>query len=497
MKTLLLFLAMLVSVFSVAQDGGMDTSFGNEGVVITDIDDSTDLGLAVVQQDDGKLVISGITSSDNGNSFLPYVVRYLPDGSLDNSFGDGGTLIGDFAEGYTHAMNVFIDELQNIIVAGIFIESQAYHYKVARYDANGFLDTSFGTNGLFTVPSGYESKMTMLSDDSFLFVKFKNNDEISVFHYLENGTLNLDFGVNGIATSAFTGGQFKLEGVKADANGNIFVLGRRDITLAADIILMQFQPDGYLNTSFGNNGMAIKTIDAMNPMNSSSAGFDFTDDGKIVIAGSSGACLNESHSIRQPFFLKYESDGLPDNSFGVNGTVLLPISNFEISQLLIQTNQKMMAVGHAQDCFEGSSYIIRRYYLDGNIDYSFSGGAPMELEYSTSIFQNDGKIVSIGSTPWYTGNEDIVVFRLNNNPLSVPQFEDQVVKVYPNPSKGIFTVEREFPLANNSYQITDVVGKIIANGELYNQQTQIDLSSFQSGMYFLKTGNEVIRLLRN
>ena len=497
MKTLLLFLVGIVSLQTIAQDGSMDTTFGDEGVVITDFDGNIDLGWAVVQQDDDKLIVAGTTSPDNGNSFYPYLVRYMPDGALDPDFGVDGKLIADYTEGYSDSMDLFIDGFQNIIIAGIFIEEQSYRYKVARYDSAGILDSSFGINGVLTVPTGYGSKMVLLLDNSFLFLKFKNSAEMSFYHYLENGTLNTDFGVEGIATSAFDGGIFRLMEMKIDGEGNILVLGTRNIVLAADIILMKFQSDGYLNTSFGNNGIATKTIDAMNPMNSSSAGFDFTNDGKIMVAGSSGACLNENHSIRQPFFLKYNSNGLPDTTFGDNGTVLLPISGFEISQLLIQANQKMVVTGHVQDCFEGSHYMIERYYSDGNLDYSFGGGPSIEFDYSKSIFQDDGKIVGVGSTPWFTGNEDIVLFRQNNDPLSILQFQSQRIMVYPNPSQGIFNVERNFNLEKEAYQITDVTGKTIAKGELDDKQTQIDLTSIQSGVYFLKTSNGVFRLMKN
>jgi hypothetical protein len=74
--------------------------------------------------------------------------------------------------------------------------------------------------------------------------------------------------------------------------------------------------------------------------------------------------------------------------------------------------------------------------------------------------------------------------------------ENRKTTIYPNPSNGVFTIEHKFfePMA---YQITDITGKKIALGELNDTQTQIDLSSAQSGVYFLKISNGIFRLLKN
>src|SRR5690606_32398933 len=106
-------------------------------------------------------------------------------------------------------------------------------------------------------------------------------------------------------------------------------------------------------------------------------------------------------------------------------------------------------------------------------------------------------IVTVGNTFWYDGMEDIVLLRHTNNPLSLPEFENQKTTIYPNPSNGIFTIERELFSENEAYQITDITGKIIASGKLGDKQTQINISTAQSGIYFLKTNNSVFRLLKN
>jgi uncharacterized delta-60 repeat protein len=493
MKTLLLFLVGIASLVSVAQDGSLDTSFGDGGVVLTDFSNSQDFGEAVVQQADGTLVVAGVKRLSNGDNNV-ILVRYLTDGSIDTSFGTGGVVTADYGVGFYGFAFLFVDNQDRIVAAGSKNDGSNTFFIVARYLNDGQLDTTFGTDGTVAIPGTFE--MMLLSDGSFLLVRFSASDKVSVSHYLSDGALDISFGVNGSALSTFSGETIQIREIKGDALGNIFLLGTRDNNANTDIFLMKFNPDGYLDPNFGTNGMATKNIDALNPMNFSSASLDFTNDNKIVIAGSCGACLDLFEPVIQPFFLRYNFDGSPDSTFGSDGTILLPISGFVSSGLIVQENQRMLVSGSSVDCFEGSMYVIYRYFPGGTLDNSFSAVSPIEFYNSKTIAQEDGKIVTVGYTFWYNGEEEIVLLRHNNNPLSVPEFETNKLIIYPNPSNGMFTIERGFS-EMDTYQITDITGKIISQGELAEKQTQIDFSAAQSGVYFLKTSNEIFRLLKN
>ncbi len=495
MKTLLLFILGIVSLISSAQDGSLDTSFGDGGVVVTDIDNSQDFAYTVVQQTDGKLIVSGSKRINNENDSI--LVRYLEDGSIDSSFGTDGVVSADFGSGFYGYEFLFVDNQNKIVAAGNQDQGSNTFFIVARYLDSGQLDNSFGANGIASIPGGYS--MMLLADGSFFLMRFSANDEVSISHYLNDGTLDTLFGINGIAVSNYSGESFAIRETKIDGQGNIFVLGARDNNANSDIILMKFQPDGYLDTNFGTNGIVSKNIDALNTFNFSSASLDFTNDNNILIAGSCGACVDLFEPVMQPFFLKYLNDGTPDPNFGDNGTILHPISGFYISELIIQQNQRMLVGGRVPDCFEGGGiYVLSRYFSGGTTDNSFNGASPpLEFYNTKSISQEDGKIVTIGYTLWYNGEEDIVLLRHNNNPLAVPDFENQKTTIYPNPSNGVFTIESNFYSEKEAYQITDITGKTIASGELWGKQTQIDLSSAQSGTYFLKTTNGVFRLLKN
>jgi|GEM_PF-1261570 len=494
MKTLLLFIVGIISVVTYGQDGSPDLSFGTEGVVTTDIENSEELLSSVVQQNDQKLIVSGITSINN-NLSKPYLVRYMPDGSLDSSFGNNGILVADYAEGYCEHVNLLLDEEQNILTGGKFSNSQSQTYKIAKYNANGELINSFGTNGVLTIPNGNFAKMLVLADNSLLFLKLTANDKIGFFHYFEDGTLDPNFGIDGIAISNFSGGSFTISELKIDSENNFFVSGIRANSFTADIILLKFLPTGYLDINFGDNGLTTKSLESIDAVNFRNPSFDFTNNQNIVIAGSYGYCTLQLEPFFKQYFIRFLSDGQPDLNFGNNGTRLLSETGFSISQLIIQENQRMLAIGSTTDCFELGVYNVKRYFSGGYRDYSFILG--LEFVDSKTIVQTDGKIVGAGITAPLSGPQNILVARFNNSQLSVPNFKNQITTIYPNPSNGIFTIERELFSENEQYEITDIAGKTIASGELTEKQSQLNLTAAQSGVYFLKTSNSIFRLLKN
>ncbi len=360
MKTLLLFFAGILSIVSFAQDGSLDTSFGSGGLVRNDFGDSQDFGYSLVQQSDEKLLVAGST---NLNSNLNYAIllRYMPDGSFDSSFGTGGQVLENYGSGGNVYEFLFLEDSGRIVAAG----RTGINFTVAKYLTDGTLDNTFGNNGILTIPNEIYLKMELLGDGSFLLFKTIGGTQIIITHYLSDGTLDIPFGVNGSATSIYEGGSFTFRELKADAENNLFVLGTRNHTDTADILLMKFLSTGYLDVNFGNNGVASKTLDAIIPMSYSSAGFDFTNEGKIIIAGSYGGCINNSQPSFQPFFMKYLNEGSPDLTFGNNGTVMLPISGTHVTRLMIQENQRLLPSGVFQIVLREVIPISKDIFLEG------------------------------------------------------------------------------------------------------------------------------------
>ncbi len=134
-------------------DGSLDTSFGpsSNGKVTTDFVSADDYGRAVAIQPDGKIVAAGYSGSGSNSDFA--LVRYNTDGSLDTSFGSGGTVTQDIAANdLAHAITIQKD--QKIVVAGYSGSGVSRDFALIRCNTDGSLDASFGSGGIVTTDIG-------------------------------------------------------------------------------------------------------------------------------------------------------------------------------------------------------------------------------------------------------------------------------------------------------------------------------------------------------
>ncbi|MGB3342554.1 MAG: T9SS type A sorting domain-containing protein [Aequorivita sp.] len=492
MARILLFLIGIISLATFAQDGSLDTSFGDGGIVIKDLYDATNFSTVVKEQSNLK-VISGGFSYVNGtieNSFF----RYNLDGSIDTSFGNNGILITPIVG------NLGLNFQQNgkIIISGS-LDNSTGDISVMRYLDNGTIDNTFATNGVLTtdLPEGFLYKINLLDDDAILLTGASNdNSTFSVIFqkYLPNGNLDLSFGNNGTLTHEIALASFTIEKVEKSAN-NSYILALNQSDNEFEFMVLKFTADYTLDNNFGTNGISTFDFGSITQFSSKAASYAVFNDGSIYIAGGHGKCQDSFTS----FHAKLKPDGQRDNSFGNDGIRFVTSNQYLPGQVIIQENNRVLISGSIYDCFEWDFATISRYFSSGFVDDSFNlQDTGREVSLGSMELLADGKIVIVGSTPWYVGNSDsdFAIARYNNTVLSSPEFESRKITVYPNPSNGIFTVEHNFNSEKESFQITDIIGKTIANGELDNMQTQIDLSSASSGVYFLKTSNSVFRLLK-
>jgi uncharacterized delta-60 repeat protein len=498
MKTLLLFFAAVASLAAFAQDGSLDTSFGDNGIVRTDIDGDYDFPTSIAQQTDGNLVVVG-SFTNEGHRF-PSIVRYLPDGTMDTTFGDNGLLTYSVPEYENEYYEKVLLQSDGKILAGGSFYNSGHFYAIQRFLSDGSIDNSFGINGEARVfPENFQGgNMILQNDDSVLVTGFFLNNGIyrpMLRRILPDGALDLNFGNNGtVMIDLDPSLQFDSK-IALTNDGKIMVIVNNVIGNNSTIkMLFRFNSNGVLDTSFGNNGKVTITIDekyhALN--------MAVYNDGKIAVYSQ---YLDSQSSTLHNIYSRYLSNGDLDTSFGNNGYINPDIDNLWAIKILVQDNQRLLVYGHLITNFEegGGTLYMARYKLGGSVDSSFDFESSSSLYYPTDVLiQNDGKIVCLMTTPWYVGGgEDIIMKRYFNDPLSVPEFENQNITIYPNPSNGIFILKSNSNLNETPYQIIDITGKVISKGKLTQNQAQIDLSTAQSGVYFLKTSKGVFRLLKN
>jgi uncharacterized delta-60 repeat protein/uncharacterized repeat protein (TIGR01451 family) len=206
---------MTVVDFYVARftsSGSLDTSFGGgDGFEFTDFSNPRDYLSAVVVQSDGKIVVAGGSNDEAGNSFdiLNFdfcMARYNVNGGLDTSFGSGGKVVTQsFGKGSTE--DLLLQPNGKLVLVASSKTNYA-DFALIRYNTNGSLDTSFGNGGFTRVDfdnGTYDkAEAAALQSDGKIVVVGQSDvipDYSGLARFNADGSLDTSFGTNGIVTT--------------------------------------------------------------------------------------------------------------------------------------------------------------------------------------------------------------------------------------------------------------------------------------------------------
>jgi uncharacterized delta-60 repeat protein len=344
-------------------DGNLDASFGVGGTVITDFG-LGDAAQGVALQADGKVVAAGHTgvSGDVADFAL---ARYNLDGSLDASFGSGGRVTTDFAAGDDLAFDVAIQDDGKIVAVGrsSFPGEFVRYFALARYNDDGGLDASFGTGGKvttgFAVGNGIALSIAIQADGKIVVAGWSGATSpdlnFALVRYNADGSLDASFGTDGKATTDF-GSNDVAGDVAIQTDGKLVAAGWSGEPEFADFALARYQPDGSLDPSFGTDGKV--TTDLFGRTDDQAFGVAIQTNGKIVAAGLTRVFF--------PAFLggfglaRYNPDGSLDPSFGVGGKLTTDFGpGFDVaSDLALQGDGKIVAAGSAPSM---ADFALARY----------------------------------------------------------------------------------------------------------------------------------------
>src|SRR4051812_8778419 len=259
MRTLCLLLLFSVVLFkATGQPGSLDTTFGNNGIQTTAI-----LNNANILNEQGVVVLTNA----NGDIFMiiqtgdsTRVTKYLPGGRLDSSYGNTG---------YSKAANLNVAgaafQGDKILVAGNTVNYPS-DFALARYSADGKLDSTFGVNGLVTTDFNNSSDIgnaIALQGDKIVVAGYilnpvSFNYDFALARYSADGALDSSFGVNGLVTSDFNNSSdianaIALQGDKIIAAGYTF----NSANFTNDFALTRYTAEGRLDSTFGVNGLVV------------------------------------------------------------------------------------------------------------------------------------------------------------------------------------------------------------------------------------------------
>jgi uncharacterized delta-60 repeat protein len=403
--------------------GALDPTFGSGGIVNTG---PSGTAYAVALQTDGKIVVAG-TPATGGSAGT--VARYTPTGALDTSFGNGGSAAVSFFKSQgTNLLAVALDSSGKIVVAG--------NAGLARLTSSGSLDTSFGNKGEVLTPMGAELDAVVIEPNGQILAAGWANTNGSgasfgvLARYNANGTLDTSFGSGGLVTT-YLAAQATFSALALQSDGKILAGGREGLSATNNNFLFavaRFNPNGSLDKTFGSGGVVTTSI-----AGNASAIWDtgvhsvlIQSNGMIVAAGT----VKNGTGGAEVALTRYDASGNLDPTFGAGGIALTSTAGTTYDAAVaaaLQSDGKIVTAG-----YHNSSYFeLERYTTAGTLDSTFNGtgivttaiGSGAASAYGIAIYQgtdttgNAGKIVAVGNA-----NGNFAVARYLGDSVAGPSF---------------------------------------------------------------------------
>ncbi len=411
-------------------NGSLDTGFGSNGVVTNTFDTSISFANAIALASDGKIAVVGESNDDFA------VARYNPDGTPDTSFSGDGKLTTDFGTS-EDANAVALQPDGRTLVAGrkiISFSNFTRDFALARYNADGTLDTGFDTDGKVTVPFGGApdddgaTSLSLQVDGKIVALGYAGINpnhfdlDFALSRLNTNGSLDTTFDGDGKITAKVGGSVEGALDMVVRPNGKIVAAG----ALEGEFALAQYNADGTLDTSFGTGGKVITEFQSGGLASSVAFALILQPDGKVIAGGNRAVTSGFYYDFA---LARYNLDGTLDTSFGTGGKVEISFNtteqsyDSEIKDLILQPDGKIVAAGYAlgQDFPTTLEFALTRLNPDGSLDGSFDGDGkvlttfPNQAEAYALALQPDGKLVAAGNLRISSGRYAFALARYNTD----------------------------------------------------------------------------------
>lgn len=340
-KRISLVLIFGIAVIVQAAPGDLDTTFGGTGKIRTLVGGGADAGEAVVRQTDGKIIVAG--TSENGSEWNNFsLVRYNANGTLDTTFGSGGKVLVSSINGGATAVAVFTENgVTKIVVAGY---------------------TVLGTN-----PSPFPGNPPSV-DSAFMVAKFN-----------ADGTPDTTFDGNGIVFTDFGASRAYASAVAVQTDGKIIAAGRH----ASDAALARYNTNGSLDTTFDGDGkLTTGSLTGIYSIGIQS--------GKIVAAGG-------TYGVNAAL-VRFNSNGSLDTSFDGDGVAILDTDNgttaYSLAFLSTSTeDQRIIVTGTDSNATSLEVMLWSRDAVNGAPDTTI--GTNGKLTVNTNVVTGIGKSIKL------------------------------------------------------------------------------------------------------
>jgi uncharacterized delta-60 repeat protein len=484
----------------------LDPTFSNDGLVLTKISaSSTDIARTVMVQPDGKIVVGGNSFNSSGLSDAA-IVRIKSNGKYDLNFGTAG--ISTIQGGFFCDM----DFLPNgkIIVAGSGVSPSNFNnYIVYRLNPNGSIDNSFGNNGSVAVSINGVNMIcfdVVVQDGKIILGGYIDNGgggqhKLLVIRLNKNGTLDNTFATGGIFTLDTGNKDSECRQLSIQPDGKIIAGGSLDTIIdfssfRFDFLAVRLKKNGTLDPNFGTGGIFRGDKSTRDICYATG----ILSDGRIILGGVSDFPGNNEFTA-----VCLKPNGNPDNSFGNGGWKFIDFygGTSTCNALAVEGDDDIVMAGNVNLSTVG----LAKVQSNGQLDPTFGdGGIDTSIAATSFLGCNDvaldaaNKIIITGYR--YLGSfSSYLTARYTNSQLKLETEQLPAdllaVNVYPNPITD-YAFNVQYNLDANSMvtlELYDVSGKLLQRWDEGNQQIgsytlNLTLPEIQPGSYFMRLTTE-------
>ncbi|MGE0538499.1 MAG: WD40 repeat domain-containing serine/threonine protein kinase [Pirellulales bacterium] len=363
-------------------NGTLDASFHDDGIAEPSSSASVYESLVSIQMlPDGKILAVGDMENEGQQDIA--MLRYHANGSLDQSFGEHGLLVTDLDHTDEYTSTALLQPDGKLVVGG-FMGSSTKDFLLARFQVDGRLDPSFGDGKGWVRTSAGSARNRIaaaaLQADGKIVVLGDTADPLgfALFRYDGNGSLEASLVQHGSASiSRLT--TVRVGGVAVQADGKIVLSGGNGS--GSELFVARLTSTGELDPSFGSDGIFLLP-EAAESGRSFATGVAIQRDGKIVVPG----CVARDGDL-DALLLRLDVDGTPDAAFGEAGLRTLSFGRGDdvFTSAVVMPNGQILAGGTAHDKSDepaGSNFVVARFHADGALDASYTKAGISGLAFS-------------------------------------------------------------------------------------------------------------------
>ncbi|MBL0016915.1 MAG: T9SS type A sorting domain-containing protein [Bacteroidetes bacterium] len=493
---------------SFAQQGTIDSTYSADGWHSFLQGNATRMLNDVVIQPDTKAVVVG-TFRNSANQNFPFLGRLTSNGALDSTFSGDGLQIDSNAVVEVEVNAVARQSGGKFVVGGDGGDNSPLYncpsvFTLLRYLPNGNRDSTFGINGMVQTYHangvGHLKDLIVLSDNKIIavggFGATENNLSFMVVKYLPDGSLDSTFGINGIQILIIGSQESDMAlSVMDYSYGVTLISGYTTSGGIRNGIIVRLLANGSFDTSFGSgDGSFVFSYSGWNiELRSVGVGYNQTP---FCVGTTDGAFSEE-------VFLHLNSDGTVNPFFACNPVILFRMINNPggrsyVRKHIMQPNLKFVAAGFYVDSF-GVRGVVQRFNeyaqyepLFNGVGYNTLSVSGEEVRFLNMAGQPDGKILVAGYLQDSLGRQQYLVARYHDNFIATAVPEDpisSILELYPNPADDFVNVR--FPSSFGKLAVYNLAGQELLSHQAESTETTMQVSAFPRGIYWvLWTGED-------